>query len=111
VTDASGGVLPGVQITIGQDATGLTRVATTDLDGRFMFPALTVGRYDLRAELAGLEVRLEAFNIFNRANFGDPTLIASTGSADNEQPQASLGRIRSTVTASRQMQIGARIVF
>jgi hypothetical protein len=58
-----------------------------------------------------LEVRLEAFNVFTRANVGTPTLIAFTGSADNEPPQASFGRIRSTVTASRQVQLGIRLVF
>jgi len=51
------------------------------------------------------------FNLFNRTNFGTPTLIAFAGSADNEPAQASFGRIRSTVTASRQVQLGARLVF
>ena len=60
---------------------------------------------------AHIEMRLEVFNLFNRANFGNPTLIAFTGSADTEPPQASFGRIRSTVTASRQVQLGVRLVF
>jgi hypothetical protein len=58
-----------------------------------------------------LEIRLEVFNVFNRVNFGNPSLIAFTGNADNEQPQTSFGRIRSTITAARQVQIGARVVF
>jgi carboxypeptidase family protein/TonB-dependent receptor-like protein len=60
---------------------------------------------------ARLEIRVEVFNIFNRANFGNPTLIAFTGGSDNELPQASFGRIRSTVTSARQMQLGARLSF
>ena len=60
---------------------------------------------------AHLEIRIEVFNVLNRANFGNPSLIAFTGNADNEQPQTSFGRIRSTVTAARQVQLGARLLF
>jgi hypothetical protein len=49
--------------------------------------------------------------VFNRANFGNPTLIAFAGAAANEAPLASFGRIRSTVTSSRQLQIGLRLAF
>lgn len=58
-----------------------------------------------------LELRFEVFNLFNRANFGNPTLIAFAGTADNEQPLATFGRIRSTVTSARQIQLGVRLAF
>lgn len=58
-----------------------------------------------------LEVRLEAFNLFNRANFGPPALTVFSGNADNEPPLPSFGRIRTTVTSSRQIQLGLRMVF
>jgi carboxypeptidase family protein/TonB-dependent receptor-like protein len=58
-----------------------------------------------------LELRIEGFNIFNRANFGVPSLLAFAGTADNEAPLSTFGRIRSTVTSSRQIQVGARVVF
>ena len=51
------------------------------------------------------------FNLFNRANFGNPTLIAFAGATQNEAPLASFGRIRSTVTSARQMQLGVRVSF
>jgi hypothetical protein len=57
------------------------------------------------------ELRLEAFNLFNRVNFGNPTLIAFAGAAATEAPLASFGRIRSTVTSARQLQIGVRVSF
>jgi hypothetical protein len=60
---------------------------------------------------AHLELRIEVFNLFNRANFGSPTLIAFAGAGPNEAPLATFGRIRSTVTSARQMQIGMRMVF
>jgi hypothetical protein len=58
-----------------------------------------------------LEVRVEVFNLFNRANFGPPTLIVFPGAADNEAPLASFGRVRNTVTSARQMQLGVRVRF
>ncbi len=56
-----------------------------------------------------LEVRIEAFNIFNRANFGPPQLIAFAGAADGEAPLASFGRVRNTITSARQIQLGVRV--
>jgi hypothetical protein len=58
-----------------------------------------------------VEVRLEVFNLFNRANFGPPQLIAFAGVADNEAPLASLGRVRNTITSARQAQLGVRVRF
>jgi hypothetical protein len=60
---------------------------------------------------ARVELRVEVFNVFNRANFGNPTLIAFAGAAANEAPLPSFGRIRSTVTSARQMQLGVRVAF
>jgi len=58
-----------------------------------------------------MEIRLEVFNLFNRDNFANPTLIAFAGVAPTEAPLASFGRIRSTVTSARQMQLGLRLAF
>jgi hypothetical protein len=62
-------------------------------------------------EQANVQFRVECFNLFNRANFGPPQLVAFTGAADNEAPLSSLGLIRGTVTSSRQLQLGLRISF
>jgi hypothetical protein len=58
-----------------------------------------------------LEVRIEVFNLFNRANFGIPNLIAFAGAADGEAVVGNFGRIRNTVTSARQMQLGVRVRF
>jgi hypothetical protein len=68
-------------------------------------------RWARLGEQANIQFRIEAFNLFNRANFGPPQLAAFNGAADNEQPLASLGLIRHTVTSSRQLQLGLRISF
>jgi hypothetical protein len=69
-----------------------------------------VKRVPLRND-ARVEVRLEVFNLFNRANFANPTLIAFAGMAATEAPIATFGRVRSTVTSARQMQLGIRVAF
>jgi hypothetical protein len=57
-----------------------------------------------------VELRVEVFNVLNRANFGPPSLVAFSG-RDGEGPLASFGQIRATATAARQAQIGVRVVF
>jgi hypothetical protein len=58
-----------------------------------------------------VELRIEGFNIFNRVNFGVPSLTAFAGTSDDEPPLPTFGRIRSTVTSARQVQLGARVIF
>src|SRR5436190_2566430 len=53
VKDDTGGVLPGVTITVTQTATGLTRNAVSDETGGYVMPNLPVGPYRLEATLQG----------------------------------------------------------
>ena len=57
-----------------------------------------------------LEIRLEAFNVLNRANFGPPELRVFSGT-DGQPPLSTFGRITTTVTAARQVQLGVRATF
>jgi hypothetical protein len=78
---------------------------TLDLAVTKLVPASRLGG------VGRVEVRLEVFNVLNRANFAPPALTVFTGQADNEQPLSTFGRIRSTVTSARQMQLGVRVAF
>jgi hypothetical protein len=62
-------------------------------------------------EAGRLELRMEAFNVFNRANFGIPSLVAFAGQRDGEPPLSTFGRIRATSTSARQIQMGVRVQF
>jgi hypothetical protein len=53
VTDAQGGVLPGVTITARNNSTGFTQTAVTEADGAYRFGALPLGTYEIKAELTG----------------------------------------------------------
>src|SRR6266850_868917 len=60
VVDSSGAVLPGATVTIVQDQTKLTRSATTDKDGAFLFVSLPVGSYTVSAELFGFRKEVKS---------------------------------------------------
>ena len=59
VTDSTGGVLPGVEISITKVDTGQTRLAITGDEGRYNAPQLAVGDYEVRAELAGFQTSVQ----------------------------------------------------
>jgi hypothetical protein len=64
------------------------------------------------SERWAIQFRAEAFNIANRANFGPPNLLAfAGGTGEREDPLPNFGRIRNTVTSSRQIQFGLRVMF
>ena len=61
-----------------------------------------------------LQAKIEAFNILNRPNFAIPSgRIAFTGVAADGSPiiAPTWGRVTSTVTTSRQIQVGAKLTF
>ena len=66
-------------------------------------------------ERSGLELRAEAFNLFNHPNFSIPSqrtvfsgVNATTGLGN---PVASAGLITTTQTSSRQLQLGLKVTF
>ena len=57
VTDQTGSVLPGATVTITEESTGLVRTVVSNETGRFVIPAVTPGRYTVRAELSGFQTQ------------------------------------------------------
>ena len=53
IKDSSRAVLPGARVTVTNQATGVSRSATTGPDGNYIFTSLQPGAYTLRAELSG----------------------------------------------------------
>jgi hypothetical protein len=67
-------------------------------------------------EQGSVQFRAEFFNILNRANFGFPSTSTYSGSpsdvgANSEKPSGSAGRITTTSTTSRQIQLALKIIF
>jgi hypothetical protein len=59
------------------------------------------------SERATLQFRAESFNLQNRANFASPNAIVFSGSSISP----SAGLITRTVTTSRQLQFGLKLIF
>jgi hypothetical protein len=57
ITDAQGGVLPGVTVTLRNAETGTVRNTVTEEGGQYRIAGLQPGRYDLNAELSGFAPR------------------------------------------------------
>src|SRR5207253_2519878 len=53
VTDPQGAVVPGAQITARLTETNVTTETVTDQQGRFRFPSLKVGAYQIKVHLQG----------------------------------------------------------
>src|SRR5439155_9820939 len=55
VTDSTGAVVPGVNVTLKSVEKGITRTVRTDEGGRYRAPDLALGSYEISAEASGFE--------------------------------------------------------
>src|SRR5436190_959354 len=58
VTDATGALIPGVEITATQNETGVVSTAVTNVSGTYQFPSLQPGPYRVTASLAGFQSQI-----------------------------------------------------
>src|SRR5262249_16598651 len=58
VTDATGALIPGVEITATQTQTGVVSTAITNESGTYQFPSLQPGPYRVNASLAGFQSQI-----------------------------------------------------
>jgi hypothetical protein len=58
-----------------------------------------------------LELRLDVFNALNRVNLGMPQRIVFAGVRQDEAPISSAGRITSTTTGPREVQLSVRVAW
>src|SRR5215469_4940579 len=56
ITDATGGVIAGAQITATNLDTGIERATLTNSSGSYVLPALQIGRYRIRAAREGFKI-------------------------------------------------------
>jgi len=82
VTDPSGAVVEGAQITARQTETNLTAAATSDHEGRFRFPYLRVGQYEIKVRHEGFAEWARTLTVTVGAAFELPVslTVASTES-------------------------------
>ncbi len=58
VSDETGAVLPGVDITVRNQDTGISRSVVSNDEGSYRAQSLALGRYEVRAELAGFQTAI-----------------------------------------------------
>jgi hypothetical protein len=75
VADATGGVIRGARVSIRQTETNLTATAVTDKDGRFRFPYLRVGPYELVVSQAGFGTSKQSLTLTVGAAFELPIAL------------------------------------
>ncbi len=108
ITDDTGGVLPGVTVTLTQLATNQSRVVVTNEEGRYTFPGLQPGRYSFTAELAGFATSTRpelTFNVGAVATIDQVmrvSQLSETITVTGESPIVEPGRTDLSTVISRQ---------
>src|SRR5881227_3922805 len=57
VSDVSGALIPGVEVTATNSGTGVAATALTNESGTYRFPSLQPGPYEVKASLAGFQTQ------------------------------------------------------
>ena len=86
MTDESGGVLPGVSVTVIQTDTGFTRTTVTDESGGYVLPNLPLGPYRLEVMLAGFRT------------YAQTGIVLQVGATPAINVALALGQLAETVT-------------
>ncbi|MDA2924375.1 TonB-dependent receptor [Acidobacteria bacterium AH-259-L09] len=79
VQDETGGVLPGVDVTVSNEATGVVRSAVTTETGFFVVPSLPPGSYTLKIEMPGFRTYEQTNLIVESAQDVRRTFVLQVG--------------------------------
>jgi hypothetical protein len=80
VQDSSGGVIPGADVSLTNEATGETRKVETNGAGLYAFPSLTPGTFDVRATAKGFQSTVVTGIVLNAGDTRDvPALDLTVG--------------------------------
>jgi hypothetical protein len=93
VVDSSGGIIPGADVTIKHNATGVTTTAVSNSSGAFSFPGLNVGAYTVTVTLQGFKT------------FVVNDVVLNAGSPANVRAVLEIGGITEQVVVSSASEI------
>lgn len=106
VTDPTGAAVSRAEVIARQVATNVRKSTTTDANGRFRFPYLQVGAYEIVIREGGFQENIRAVTLSLGAAFELPVMLAvesvqSTVSVDAEAPLLEADRSQITATISQ----------
>jgi hypothetical protein len=111
VKDQSGAVLPGVEITVTQTDTGITRNTITDERGSFILPSLPTGPYRLEAALAGFRTYAQTGIVLQvNSNPVIPVVLEVGQVAETVEVQANVTQVETRSLAVREVIESAQIL-
>src|SRR5689334_1018013 len=93
IVDAQGGVLPGVTVTVRNQATGMYRETTSGEDGSFIASGLVPGTYEVVASLQG-------FKKFSRRD-----LLLEVGKTSSIEVRMEVGALEEVVNVSAELPL------
>jgi Carboxypeptidase regulatory-like domain/TonB dependent receptor-like, beta-barrel/TonB-dependent Receptor Plug Domain len=96
VTDATGGILPGVTVNAKAVDTGATRTVVTDSSGQFVFANLPPAQYEITTELAGFNPANQKVTVSVGGAFNVPIKMDVAGTKENVNVVAEVPRINTT---------------
>jgi hypothetical protein len=88
VADSSGAVLSGASVTVQELGTGYTKTTKTEADGRYAFPTLPVGTYQITVSVSGYN------------SYVQKGIVLSVGEATTQNVELKVGRVEQQVTVT-----------
>src|ERR1035437_5546226 len=110
VADSTGALIPGVTITITNEATKLSRVDVTDSMGFYTAPQLQVGRYTVKGEKKGFKALLLTGIDVNAGAHATADLTLQVGAANEEITVESTGETINTQSAEMSSTVDSQQV-
>jgi len=100
IKDSTGAVLPGVQITATQTATGAKRSTVSNETGNYLLPSLPTGPYMLQAELPGFKSHIQTGIVLQVDERTDINIALQVGQVSEEvEVQADAALVESRTSA------------
>src|SRR2546428_2752804 len=111
VTDQSGAVLPGVEVTATQTETGLTRSVVSNETGSYVLPNLPIGPYRLEASLPGFRTFVQTGIVLQVNGNPEINVVMAVGQvAETVEVQADAALVETRNTGVGQVIDNVRVM-
>src|SRR5437868_968793 len=110
VRDTSGAAVVNATVTLSNTGTGISQTKQTDAEGKYEFPSVQIGNYQIVAEAQGFDkARTETFTVQTNARQRVDVNL-KTGSVSEEVTVTAAAQLLDTETSSRSTVIGTKQV-